>query len=89
MIRPRAGCILVIALAYFAAMALLAVVLFFVVLVLAGPHGGILPDGMRPVVLPLAWAIALIAPVWPAFAAWRCLERVKRTSASGKIPTAP
>jgi prepilin signal peptidase PulO-like enzyme (type II secretory pathway) len=77
MTRSRAGRILLTALAYFAAMALLAVVLFFAVLVFAGPHGGILPDGIAPVALPLAWLILLVAPALVARITWRRLDRAQ------------
>ena len=44
----------------------LAPVLFFVVLVLAGPHSSMLPSAIQPAVLFVGWATLLVAPIWIA-----------------------
>jgi len=44
---------------------------FFAVVGLAGPHGGVLPSPLQPLVLVLAWTIVLIAPVLIARSVWR------------------
>jgi hypothetical protein len=50
-------------------------VLFFLVLVLAGPHGGVLPSRLAPVVLLAAWAVLIGVPV---LVARRVFARARR-----------
>jgi len=57
-------------LAYIASLAVVAPVAFFGVLFLAGPHGGLLPQALQVVVLPLAWLAILVVPALAARAVW-------------------
>jgi len=60
----------------------IAPVCFFGVLVLAGPHGSLLPSSLQPLVLLLGWAVLLVGPVLVARAVWR---RVGRGSSEGAV----
>jgi hypothetical protein len=51
--------------------AVLAPVLFFAVLVVAGPHSSVLPSVLQPVALLLGWAVLLGVPIWVARKVWR------------------
>lgn len=64
---------LVTGLVYAASLAGVAVVAFFVVMLLAGPHSGVLPRGVQAVVLVLGWFAVLVLPVLAARAVWRRL----------------
>ncbi len=64
---------LVTGLVYAASLAGVAVVAFFVVMLLAGPHSGVLPRGVQAVVLMLGWFAVLVLPVLAARAVWRRL----------------
>jgi hypothetical protein len=46
-------------------------VIAFGVIALAGPHGGILPSFLHPVVLVLGWLLVLGAPAFVARAVWK------------------
>jgi hypothetical protein len=59
------------ALAYVLCLAVVAVVAFFVVIVAAGPHAGLLPEWLEAVVLGLGWVAVLVMPVLAARAVWR------------------
>jgi hypothetical protein len=50
-------------LAWLISLVLLAPVCFFAVIALAGPHGGVLPPSVQPLVLILGWAIVLVVPI--------------------------
>jgi hypothetical protein len=50
--------------------AVLAPAVFFVVLILAGPHSAMLPGAIQPAVLFLGWATLLIGPAWIARKVW-------------------
>lgn len=67
--------VLLTAAAYLASLALVAVAAFFVVIFLAGPHGGFLPGSLAPVVLALGWLTVLVVPAWLAHQVWRRLGR--------------
>lgn len=56
---------------YFAALVAVAAAAFFMVIVLAGPHAGLLPHALEVVVLVLGWLSVLVLPVWAAWAVWR------------------
>ena len=53
-------------LAYVATFAVVGVVAFFLVMLLAGPHSGMLPDGLKLVVILLGWISVLVLPVLAA-----------------------
>jgi glycerol-3-phosphate acyltransferase PlsY len=58
-------------LVWLVSLALLAPVCFFAAISLAGPHGGVRPPSVQPLVLILGWAIVLVVPVLIARVAWR------------------
>jgi ABC-type nickel/cobalt efflux system permease component RcnA len=60
---------------YLATLAVVAVVAFFVVIFLAGPHAGLLPHALEVVVLILGWLSVLVLPFLGAWAAWRRLNK--------------
>lgn len=62
--------ILLTALSYFAALVLVAVVAFFVVIVLAGPHSGLLSQPLEVLVLGLGWIAVLVLPGLIARKVW-------------------
>lgn len=57
--------------AYLFALAVTIPLAFFAVLILAGPHGGLLPDWLGGPVLILAWFAVLALPPWVAYRVWR------------------
>ena len=61
--------------AYLVVLAAVAVFAFFAVIVLAGPHAGLLPAWLEAVVLGLGWLAVLLLPVLAARAVWRRLGR--------------
>lgn len=60
---------------YLATLAAVAVVAFFLVIFLAGPHGGFLPRAFEGVVLGLGWLLVLVLPFVAAWTMWRRLGR--------------
>jgi hypothetical protein len=52
-----------------------AVAVFFAVIALAGPHGGLLPNSFETPVLIAGWAIVLVVPAWVARRTWRRLGK--------------
>lgn len=60
---------------YLGALALATVVAFVAVIVLAGPHGGLLPRAFEKPVLILGWLSVLFIPAWTARVVWRRLGR--------------
>jgi hypothetical protein len=65
------------AVAYIASLVVVAALTFFTVLVLAGPHAGLLPSWLELVVLGLGWLAVFVLPVLAARAVWRRLGRSK------------
>lgn len=61
------------AVAYIASLVVVAALSFFTVLVLAGPHAGLLPSWLEPAILGLGWLAVLVLPVLAARAVWRRL----------------
>ena len=59
------------AIVYIVSLAVVAIVSFFTVLVLAGPHAGILPSWLEAVILAIGWLAVLVLPVLVARLAWR------------------
>lgn len=57
------------------AVVVLAPVLFFVTMILAGPHSSVLPSWMQPAVLVLGWAAFLAGPVFAARMMWKWRRR--------------
>ncbi|MFQ5993485.1 MAG: hypothetical protein ACE5K1_00205 [Acidiferrobacterales bacterium] len=60
-------CWLLVAVGYLVTLIITVIVGTFVVLVLAGPHGGMLPDYLQPVVLISAWIAVIVVPIWAAY----------------------
>ncbi len=50
---------------------IVAPVVFFGVMLLAGPHGGVLPTALHTVTLVLAWVVAIVVPLLAARRVWR------------------
>lgn len=70
------------AVAYIVALAVVAVFSFFAVLIPAGPHAGLLPSWLEPVVLGMGWLAVLVLPVLVARAVWRRFGRSEPPSNS-------
>jgi hypothetical protein len=62
-------------LAYLLSLVLVAAVALVVVLFVAGPHSGLLPQWAEAIVLALGWIAVLVLPVFPARAVWRRMSR--------------
>lgn len=75
--------ILTTLLCYLLALALVAALTLVGVLVLAGPHAGILPGWLEPAVLVLGWLAVLLLPLWVARWIWR---RLGGTGRNGTPP---
>lgn len=58
-------------LTFLASLAAVAVLAFFVVIFLAGPHSGLLPQPLEVTVIVLGWVCMIAVPVWLAHAVWR------------------
>ena len=65
--------ILLSLLAYAVALVLVAGISFVAVLVLAGPHSGLLPSWLEAVVLGLGWLVVLVVPFLASRRVWRRL----------------
>jgi hypothetical protein len=52
-----------------------AVVMFFAVLILAGPHGSTVPSALQPAVLVVGWLVVVAVPLAVARWVWRRLAR--------------
>jgi membrane protein DedA with SNARE-associated domain len=60
---------------FFVALAVTAAVTLFAVLLLAGPHGGVLPSSLHSATLVLGWLVVAIVPIFAGRWAWRWLAR--------------
>ncbi len=58
-------------LVYVAVLAVMAFVAFFVVIFLAGPHAGLLPQWAEVIVLVVGWLAVLVLPALAARKFWR------------------
>jgi hypothetical protein len=63
--------ILVTALTYIASLFVTTIAAFFFVIILVGPHAGLLPSWLEAIVLGLGWLAVLILPVLIARKVWR------------------
>lgn len=63
--------VLLTAIAYLLSLVVIAVLAFYSVLVLAGPHAGLLPGWLEAVVLVLGWLAVLVLPAVVAHRIWR------------------
>lgn len=57
--------------AYLGTLAVVSVAAFFIVIVLAGPHAGLLPHPLEVLVLVAGWLAVLGVPLWMARVVWR------------------
>ncbi|HEX5802965.1 MAG TPA: hypothetical protein VFY24_08055 [Azospira sp.] len=71
--------------AYLLSLVLTAAIAFVVVLVVAGPHAGLLPSWLEAVVLGLGWLAVVVLPLLVARKVWR---RFGRPAAPGDSPRA-
>jgi len=69
--------------AFIFTLVLTAIAASFVVFLLVGPHGGVLPASFHKPALFLAWAVVLTAPFISARWMWRCLTKM----VANKTPT--
>ena len=63
------------ALLFVVAVPVAAALLFFPVMLLAGPHSDLLPGELQPVILLAGWAAVVGVPAWCARALFRRLTR--------------
>jgi hypothetical protein len=63
------------ALAFFATLAVTALVAFSSVMFLAGPHGGVLPSSFQTAALVVGWLLVAIVPIAVARWVWHRLDR--------------
>jgi hypothetical protein len=75
---------LITAVAYVGMLAVVAAIAFFVVLFLAGPHAGLLPQWAEAAVLVAGWLAVLVLPVLTARKVWLRLHRRDADRASKK-----
>ena len=66
--------ILLVIVTYLGTLVLVSVVAFFAVILLAGPHGGVLPRAYGNLVLIVGWFAVITVPLWAAWAVWRRYE---------------
>ena len=70
-------------LTYLLALVVVACIAFVVVIVLAGPHSGLLPSWLEAVVGAAGWLAVLVLPVILAHKVWR---RFSRSQADVQLP---
>lgn len=75
--RDKIVRVLLTVIAYIGSLAIIAVIAFFVVIFLAGPHSGLLPSWLEGAVLVLGWLAVLIMPVLVARRVWRRFGNVE------------
>lgn len=56
---------------YLLSLVVIGALTIFIVLVVAGPHSGLLPHWLESVVLGLGWLVILMAPAFVARKVWR------------------
>jgi hypothetical protein len=69
---------------YLVTLATVAAIAFCLVILLAGPHGGMLPHALGGVVLILGYALVLLLPLFAACAMWRRLGKTAPSSHPGR-----
>ncbi|MBL8516209.1 MAG: hypothetical protein JNM76_04475 [Betaproteobacteria bacterium] len=62
---------LILAVVFVVTLVLTAVAAFVLVMVLAGPHGGLLPRAFEPIVFIVGWVAVLAIPTATTVWAWR------------------
>jgi hypothetical protein len=66
-------------LAYVGTLVLTTGVAFVVVIVLAGPHAGLLPHWLEVVVFCIGWAAIIVVPAFAAWKVWRRLDASRQS----------
>lgn len=61
------------ALTYITSLLVVGGLMFVIVLVVAGPHSGLLPRWLERVVLALGWIAVFLLPMLPTYRVWRRL----------------
>jgi len=80
--------ILLTALSYLLSLAATAALCFLLVLVVAGPHAGLLPAWLEPVALVAGWLVVLALPAIIARTVWRRLGSGRQDGRKGATPAA-
>lgn len=62
--------ILLTCVAYLISLLLVSAISFLVVIIIAGPHSGILPAWLEKVVLFSGWVAVIVIPIMAAFKVW-------------------
>jgi hypothetical protein len=57
--------------AYVLSLCIVAPVVFLILLFLAGPHVGLLPEFLEAIILVAGWLSVLLLPIWVARKTWR------------------
>ena len=70
--------VLITCVAVLIALALTAAGAFFAVLLLAGPHGGVLPSSLHTATLVLGWLVVAVVPILAGRWVWRRLAPQRR-----------
>lgn len=65
---------------YLFALAVTVPVAFFAVIILAGPHSGLLPSWLEAIVLALGWLAVLLVPVLVARRVWQRVRQQPQAS---------
>jgi hypothetical protein len=60
--------------AYLISLLLVSAISFFVVIILAGPHAGLLPAWLEMVVLFLGWLAVIVIPIMAAIRVWSMVK---------------
>ena len=68
-------------LAFVVALTVTAPTVFFAVLFLAGPHGGVLPRSLHAATLALAWLVVIVVPILVGRWAWHRLALIQKHEA--------
>jgi hypothetical protein len=71
----RVRTLLVVAATYLGALVLVTPIIFAIVILLAGPHAGLLPQPLEVAVMITGWLAVLILPALAARAVWKKLDR--------------
>jgi hypothetical protein len=71
----RARRLLLVAATYLGALVLVTPIVFAIVIFLAGPHAGLLPQALEVAVMITGWLAVLILPALVARAVWKKFER--------------
>ena len=76
-------------LAWLLAVAILGPLIFFVAIVLAGPHSSMLPSAIQRLVIISGWVVFLTGPVFVARWVWRRSDPASSRLRPPEMPTRP